>query len=167
VDQVHPRRGVLILLCGLPGSGKTTTAKRLSRDRGAVRLCPDEWIAFLGGDFFDDAMRERVEELQWRLARDITLTGGAVIIESGHWLKSDRDTKRDWARGHDVGIELIVLDVPIEERWRRLSARNAAPGPASVPLTMEVLQSYEELFQMPNAEEQGLYDPRPDHARST
>jgi len=159
VDPVGKRRGTLILLCGLPGSGKTATAKSLARTRGAVRLCPDEWIAYLGGDFFDDAARERVEELQWRLARDLALTGSTAIIESGHWLKSDRDTKRDWARGHDVGIELIVLDIPIEERWRRLAARNAAPGPASVPLTMEVLQSYEGLFQVPDAEEQGLYDP--------
>src|SRR5688572_30712846 len=68
VDPVGQRRGTLILLCGLPGSGKTTTASSLARNRGAVRLCPDEWIAYLGGDFFDDTIRERVEELQWRLA---------------------------------------------------------------------------------------------------
>ena len=159
MGAVDPRQGTIVLLCGLPGSGKTTTAKSLARDRRAVRLCPDEWIAYLMDDFFDDAARERVEELQWRVARDIALAGGTVIIESGHWLRSDRDTKRDWARGHGVGIELVVLDVPIDERWRRLAARNAAAAPASVPLTLEVLQSYEGLFQLPDAEEQRLYDP--------
>ena len=87
------------------------------------------------------------------------LRAALSIIESGHWLRSDRDTKRDWARGHGVGIELVVLDVPIDERWRRLAARNAAAAPTSVPLTLEVLQSYEGLFQLPDAEEQRLYDP--------
>ena len=67
-----------------------------------------------------------------------SIAGTTVIIESGHWLKADRDTKRDWARGHGVGIELVYLDVPIEERWRRLSQRNSAPDPASVPLTLDV-----------------------------
>ena len=64
-------RGVLILLCGLPGSGKTTRAKSLARTRHAVRLGPHERIAYLGADFFDDALRERIEDLQWRLARDL------------------------------------------------------------------------------------------------
>ena len=161
-----PSESALILLCGLPGSGKTTTAKTLARTRQAVRLCPDEWIAYLGADFFDDALRERIEDLQWRLARDLSLVGTSVIIESGHWLKSDRDTKRDWARGHDVRIELVYLDVPIEERWRRLSKRNSASHPASVPLTLEVLASYDSLFQTPDEEEQKLYDAPPHTAHA-
>lgn len=45
--------GRLILLCGLPGSGKTTPAERLERAVPAVRLCPDEWMSDLGIDLFD------------------------------------------------------------------------------------------------------------------
>ncbi|MFZ0544969.1 MAG: AAA family ATPase [Candidatus Promineifilaceae bacterium] len=37
----------LILICGLPGSGKTTLARQIEQSRSALRLCPDEWIARL------------------------------------------------------------------------------------------------------------------------
>jgi len=37
----------LAIVCGLPGSCKTTYAKLLERKLGAVRFCPDEWLEAL------------------------------------------------------------------------------------------------------------------------
>ena len=34
----------LIIVCGLPGSGKTTLAKELESKLRAVRFSPDEWM---------------------------------------------------------------------------------------------------------------------------
>jgi hypothetical protein len=34
----------LIIVCGLPGSGKTTHAKHLQAGSRGIRLCPDEWM---------------------------------------------------------------------------------------------------------------------------
>ena len=39
----------LILMVGLPFSGKTTRAKALERELGALRLTPDEWHLKLFG----------------------------------------------------------------------------------------------------------------------
>ena len=54
----------LILVCGLPGSGKTTHAKRIQDGLRAIRLCPDEWIDALSLDIWDEQKREKIEHLQ-------------------------------------------------------------------------------------------------------
>ena len=42
------QRPLLIAFCGLPGSGKTTVARELERETGAIRFSTDEWMAELG-----------------------------------------------------------------------------------------------------------------------
>jgi predicted kinase len=60
--------GRLIVVCGLPGSGKTTHAQTLERELGAIRFCPDEGLEALSIDVWDEGMRAKLEALQWQLA---------------------------------------------------------------------------------------------------
>ncbi len=39
---------LLHLICGLPGSGKTTLAKTIAGSTEAFRFSPDEWIKEIG-----------------------------------------------------------------------------------------------------------------------
>lgn len=73
----------LIIVCGLPGSGKTTLSKMLERRLRAVRLCPDEWLDALSISLYREDMRGKVEALQWKLAQDLLVLGLTVIIEWG------------------------------------------------------------------------------------
>jgi predicted kinase len=142
----------LYLMCGLPGAGKTTVAKRLAKQVGAVRLCPDEWMTALGVDLFDEQTRDRLEILFWRHAQDLLRLGQSVILESGFWLRSDRDEKRLGARAIGVAVELHYLAASIEELCRRLERRN------TVLITREMLEGYAKLFQAPGTEELALFD---------
>ena len=118
--------GRVILLCGLPGSGKTTEARRLVVERGAVRMCPDEWMAALDIDLWDQPARARVEALQWSL----TLRPRASRVDSRHRVGvvscSDDVARADRAAG--AAVELRFLDVARDELWRRVAGRNERPA---------------------------------------
>lgn len=71
----------LVIVCGLPGSGKTTHAKLVEQRLRAIRLCPDEWMTALEIGLWDEQFRERIERLQWKLAREILGLGHNVVID--------------------------------------------------------------------------------------
>jgi predicted kinase len=84
-DRLQPR---LVLVCGLPASGKTTLARRLAEDYGAVRLNPDEWELALGVDVFDEGFQDRLEAEFWELTQRLLVLGTSVVLEWGFWARS-------------------------------------------------------------------------------
>jgi predicted kinase len=144
-------------MCGPPCSGKTTAAMALARELGAVRLAPDEWIAALGLDQ-RTPLRDKVDALQWELAQQIVASGGDVIIESGHWMRAERDAKRGWARQVGARVELHHLDVPVDVLVERARRRTADDTPATYPLTDDELLAWLDFFEPPTAEELALFD---------
>lgn len=148
----------LILLCGLPGSGKTTLARRLAQEVPAVRLCPDEWMADLGIDLFDERTRGRLERRFWSHAQDLLRLGQAVILEFGFWERAERDEKRLAARALGVPVELHHLDVPTDELRRRVEARNGAGERSAARITRTMLEEYANAFEAPTEQELALFD---------
>src|SRR5262249_16932011 len=81
----------LFLMCGLPGSGKTTLAKAIERERRALRLTPDDWIEALRLDPYDEAMRARIEKQLWNTAAFALEHGVDVVLDFGVWQRRERD----------------------------------------------------------------------------
>jgi predicted kinase len=148
----------LILICGLPGSGKTTLAKRLALDVPAARLCPDEWKHDLGIDYYDEDRRVRLEQRLWRLGQELLGLGQSIILENGFWAREERDELRLGARSLGVPVELHYLEAPIDELWRRLDIRNELAVPGTVPIKREDLEKWALQFEAPDAAEQALFD---------
>jgi predicted kinase len=144
----------LIIVCGLPGAGKTTHAKRLEETLGAVRFCPDEWMAALALDLYDEARRTQIEILQWKLSKDLLARGFTVIIEWGTWGRLERDVLRLGARALGAAVELHYLSAPIEVLFARIQRR----GMEDPPLTRQDLQRCSAMFQAPTAAEGTLFE---------
>jgi predicted kinase len=143
----------LIVVCGLPGAGKSTFARDVADRVGAIRLSADEWLDFLDIGRSEET-RERVEALQWKLAQDLLGRGLNVIIEWGTWTRSERDVLRAGARALGADVELHFLDAPIDVLLERLHRRNReAP-----PITRDELLRWAQLFEAPTPEEIVLFD---------
>ena len=148
----------LILICGLPGSGKTRLAKQLAAKLRAVRFSPDEWKHDLDIDYYDETRRVRLEARLWRLGQELLGLGQSVIFENGFWTREERDRLRLAARAVGVRVELQYLDVPIDELWRRLEIRNALALPGTAPIAYEDLRRWARQFEAPDTAELALFD---------
>jgi predicted kinase len=144
----------LIIVCGLPGSGKTTMATALAAERSGLRLCPDEWMDALEISLWDGTIRDRVERLQWHLACELLGFGQLVIIEWGTWGRGERARLRTEARVLGAAVELVLLDPPVDELWRRLQAR----GQEVPPIPRSDLELWDRVFERPDEEELADYD---------
>ena len=149
----------LFLICGLPGSGKTTLAKQIERDRSAIRLSPDEWIEPILADVTDIAERDRlrspIESLQWDLAKRLLALGQNVILENGFWSRAEREAYRAEAEALGASVALHYLDVGRDELWDRLQKRNASLPPGTFAVTEAELDEWWGWFEPPTDEELG------------
>lgn len=158
------RSPTLYLTCGLPGSGKTTLARKLEREIPALRLTADEWLHELYPDISTSEaetgpFRGRVERLQWMAAvRVLELGCSSVVLDWGVWAREERDVYRTGAREIGARVVLCLLDPPIDELWDRLARRNADRPFGAFDIPKEALLRWSELFQRPTADELALYD---------
>jgi predicted kinase len=144
----------LIIVCGLPGSGKTTLAKALEGRLRAVRFSPDEWMDALSLDLYDEERRGKIEMLQWKVAQELLTLGLPVIIEWGTWGRSERDTLRVGARALGAAVELHYLSAPADVLFDRIQRRDMEKP----PIERDALTRWFKTFQAPTPEEMALFD---------
>ena len=156
-DATRPA-GRLVVITGLPGSGKTTLATELAASMPACRMAPDDWMMASSIDLWDGAARARIEAFQLTLTLDLLRQGHNVVIEWGTWAREERDALRDAARSAGAAVELRYLSADADELWRRIVERDREGRWTSRPIRREELDEWIEVFQPPTDEELATYD---------
>ena len=150
--------GRLVVITGLPGSGKTNLATELARSMPAVRMCPDDWMMSSGIDLWNDRVRSRIEQFQLDLALNLLCAGANVVIEWGVWTREEREALRDAARAVGAAVELRHVSAPIDELWRRIVERDLEGRWGARSITRAELEEWSEAYEPPTEEELATYD---------
>lgn len=154
------RLGTLILICGLPGSGKTTLAKKLIIGRQAIRLCADDWVIGVLKDQKNlverNRLRSPVEQLLWHHAQELLKLGLTVILENGFWSKSERNEYLKTAKQLGARVELHYLTASPKTLWKRIATRNS--NPSELKMTKQELANSLQVFEPPTKAEAQNYD---------
>jgi predicted kinase len=140
---------------GLPGSGKTTKAKKLEVEASALRLTLDEWMIPLFGRNVE-AERDALEgRLIWIALRALELYAN-VILDFGFWSKDERSSLRWFARQRGAKSQVIYLPIDPETQRKRVLDRCAETPEQTWPMSEEDLTTWRAFFQEPDeAELQG------------
>ena len=146
----------LHVLCGLPGSGKSTFAKRLVRDRSAIRFANDDWMRNLyGRNPSEVEFREafaRIEVLQWRLGAELLRRGIDVVWDYGVWTRSDRAElhRRCSVTGAEFVLYEIVCD--FETAMNRVLKRSSLDD-SHLAIDRSAMEVFRRRFEVPSQDE--------------
>jgi predicted kinase len=151
------RQPIVYLICGFIGAGKTTFARKLERETGAVRITKDEWsIRLIGSDPTIDGYEEWDHKI-CGLSRDVAFQlaekGIDVIIDEGFWEKELRDEMR--IRTGEIGAKAVMyyVETPIDTIRERVAGRNDNLAKDSFKISREMLDNYLMYWQPPGEDE--------------
>jgi predicted kinase len=156
---------LLHLICGLPGTGKTTLAKNIAASTGAIRFSPDEWIKDIWNDKAEtegNQFRDQIEQLQWKTAKQMLQNSISAIIEWGTWGRTEREKLRDEAKNVGAAVKFYYLDISREILKERILMRNQQKDRHEFYIPPEEIETFLDecfkSFQIPTPEELATYD---------
>lgn len=139
----------LFLTVGLPGTGKTTVARRVEAEQQALRLTKDEWMKALFGHDNPASASDVIEGRLVAIALRALALGIDVVLDFGLWSRDERSALRQAAA--DVGAAVVILYCELEpdEQRRRLDQRLAQAPHETWPMSEDELTRWAAAFDVP------------------
>lgn len=138
----------LLMLIGIPGSGKTTHSKDLAKEYDAKVISTDRVR-----QTYKDIKEEDVFPTVYKLCSEELKANRNVILDATHITPKVRKRSFDALDLYNVSYEkvAIYIDTPVEECIKRVEKRNQDPNELFLPL--EVIDSYGKNIIIPSKEE--------------
>lgn len=156
---MNKKQPIAYIICGFIGAGKTTFARKLEKQTGAVRITKDEWmVRIFGNTITSDKNFEEydgnVTELAKHIAFNILKSGADVILDEGFWVKSQRDDiKKKISELGAIPI-LYYVECSVQEMRKRTVARSENPTKDSFEISGEMFDSYVKYWEPPTEDEE-------------
>jgi predicted kinase len=143
------RRPTLLLTVGLPGTGKTTFARRVESERRALRLTKDEWVKALYGHQNPPSAQDVIEGRLIQIGLRALELGTNVVIDYGLWGRNERSALRRAAADLGAVVEMHYFEIAPAEQRRRLAQRQAEAPHTSWPMSEEELAGWAATIEVP------------------
>lgn len=147
------RRPTLFLTVGLPGTGKTTAARRIEFELGALRLTKDEWMKALYGSDNPAAASDVIEGRLIGVGLRALELGIDVIIDFGLWSRDERSALRSAAAQVGAAVDMQYFELTPAEQRSRLDRRLAEAPQKTWPISEAELRSWADQFDVPTSAE--------------
>ncbi len=150
---------LVVMMCGVAGSGKTTFAQRLEQ-KGFVRLSIDEEIWATNGRYGIDYPIEMYEQLkvdaELKLRNELVNLLNEkrnVVIDFSFWQRKRRNEYKKLIEDGGGVWKLIYLKVHPNDLRERLRIRSQRfDANAAFTITEEILSSFLKGFEVPSGE---------------
>ncbi|MEM6997908.1 MAG: ATP-binding protein [Patescibacteria group bacterium] len=157
VDSHKLEKPALIMIVGMPGSGKTYLMRRLAEDLGAVHISAEK----IRHEIFEKPSLTRDEEavvrqLMMMLAEEFLKTGLSVLYDTSVSTKDERKEMRDFARKLKAEPILIWQQLDTSTAFIRTQKRNPQDNDDdrfAVPLSKDLFMGLSRQIQTPGEEE--------------
>ena len=146
--------GKLFLLCGKPGSGKTTLAKFLKEKFGLIHFSADDFMLKLFGEIDDRNLFDEklvvTKDLIYQICDDV-LRSNNVILDFGFWTKSEREQVINRFKNYEVIIVYLKLDE--DKIFNQIEKRNANLKDNEYFMDLNTFKILSSKFEEPTDEE--------------
>jgi len=142
-------RPTLYLTVGLPGTGKTTEARRIEVAEKALRLTKDEWVKALYGQANPPTASDVIEGRLIEIGLRALELGLNVVIDFGLWGRDERSALRQAAADRGAAVELRYFELAPAEQRQRLDRRQAEEPHTTWHMPDEELAEWAAIISVP------------------
>jgi predicted kinase len=153
MTEAQRAQPTLSLTVGLPGTGKTTAARGIEAERGALRLTKDEWVKALYGEDNPASASDVIEGRLIQVGMRALELGIDVVIDFGLWSRDERSALRHLAAEVGAKVEICYFELTSAERRRRLDERQAEAPDETWPISEQELTEWASEVDIPTAAE--------------